>query len=70
VTPAGRPIDVLLVEDDAGDELIAREAFQHNKVRSRLYVAHDGQEGLDFLYRRGGVRGCPATGPDPARPPP
>jgi CheY-like chemotaxis protein len=46
-------IVILLVEDDAGDELITREAFEHNKIKNNLYVAHDGEEGLDFLYRRG-----------------
>jgi CheY-like chemotaxis protein len=58
VTPAGRPIEVLLVEDDPGDELITREAFQHNKVANRLHVARDGQEGLDFLYRCGAHEGA------------
>lgn len=53
------PIDVLLVEDDAGDELITREAFEQNKIRNRLHVAHDGQEGLDFLYRRGDFSDAP-----------
>jgi len=53
MTPAPRPIEVLLVEDDAGDELITREAFEHDKFNNRLHVARDGQEGLDFLYRRG-----------------
>jgi CheY-like chemotaxis protein len=53
MTPPGRPIEILLIEDDPGDELITREAFQHNKVSNRLNVAHDGQEGLDYLYQRG-----------------
>ncbi|WP_099023425.1 response regulator [Mycolicibacterium palauense] len=53
MTSAVRAIDVLLVEDDAGDELITREAFEHNKIKNTLHVARDGQEGLDFLYRRG-----------------
>ena len=53
MTPAGRAIDILLVEDDPGDELITREAFEHNKIKNKLHVAHDGEEGLDFLYRRG-----------------
>lgn len=47
------PIDVLLVEDDPGDELITREAFAHHKIANTLHVARDGAEGLDFLYRRG-----------------
>ena len=56
MNPAARPIEVLLVEDDPGDQLITREAFEHNKVNNRLHVARDGQEGLDFLYRRGAFR--------------
>jgi CheY-like chemotaxis protein len=53
MTSAGRAIDILLIEDDPGDELITREAFEHNKLKNRLHVAHDGEEGLDYLYRRG-----------------
>ena len=62
----GRVIVVLLVEDDPGDELITREAFEHNKIKNTLHVAHDGEEGLDFLYRRGALPGCPSARPDPA----
>jgi two-component system response regulator len=47
------PIDVLLVEDDPADELITREAFEHNKIGNTLHVVRDGEEALDFLYRRG-----------------
>ena len=59
MTPAGRAIDILLVEDDPGDELITREAFEHNKLKNRLHVAHDGEEGLNYLYRRGGFEDVP-----------
>jgi DNA-binding response OmpR family regulator len=59
VTSDTRAIDVLLVEDDPGDELITREAFEHNKINNNLHVAHDGEEGLDFLYRRGAHEGAP-----------
>ena len=48
-----RAIDILLIEDDPGDELITREAFADNKIKNVLHVARDGEEGLDFLYRRG-----------------
>ena len=48
-----QPIEVLLVEDDPGDELMTREAFEDNKIGNRLHVARDGEEALDFLYRRG-----------------
>ncbi|OBI12196.1 MULTISPECIES: response regulator [unclassified Mycobacterium] len=56
---AGRAIEILLVEDDPGDELITREAFEHNKLKNNLHVAHDGEEGLDFLYRRGPYADAP-----------
>jgi CheY-like chemotaxis protein len=59
VTPAGRAIEILLVEDDAGDELITREALEHNKFKNKLHVAHDGEEGLNFLYRRGKFQDVP-----------
>ena len=53
MTPAGRPIEVLLIEDDPGDVLITREAFEHHKIHNTLRVARDGQEGFDYLYQRG-----------------
>ncbi|GAB7106603.1 response regulator [Streptomyces phaeofaciens JCM 4814] len=58
-TPAAAPIDVLLVEDDPGDELMTREAFEDNKIGNTLHVARDGEEALDFLYRRGGFTDAP-----------
>ncbi len=54
-----QPIEVLLVEDDPGDELMTREAFEDNKIGNRLHVARDGAEALDFLYRRGAHTGAP-----------
>ncbi|RDI64835.1 response regulator [Nocardia pseudobrasiliensis] len=59
MTTSGRPIDILLVEDDPADELMTREAFEDNKLRNSLHVARDGQEALDFLYRQGGYADAP-----------
>ncbi|MEU8305450.1 response regulator [Actinomadura sp. NPDC048955] len=56
---AVQPITVLLVEDDPGDELMTREAFEHNKVGNTLQVVRDGAEALDFLYKRGEHVGAP-----------
>jgi CheY-like chemotaxis protein len=47
------PIEVLLVEDDPGDVLLIREAFEDNKVANRLHVVSDGVEALDFMRRTG-----------------
>ncbi|MDQ0792481.1 response regulator [Streptomyces sp. B1I3] len=54
-----KPIEVLLVEDDPGDELMTREAFEDNKIRNTLHVVRDGQEALDFLYRQGQYTDAP-----------
>ena len=59
MTAPGRAIDILLVEDDPGDELITREAFEHNKIANNLHVARDGEEGLDFVYKRGKYADAP-----------
>ncbi|KAA8885679.1 response regulator [Nocardia colli] len=50
---SARPVDILLVEDDPGDELMTREAFEEHNIGSTLHVARDGQEALDFLFRQG-----------------
>jgi len=47
------PIEVLLVEDDPGDVLLIREAFEDNKVANRLHVVADGVEALEFMRQRG-----------------
>ncbi|MET7645477.1 response regulator [Streptomyces sp. NPDC005426] len=53
MTAPVQPIEILLVEDDPGDELMTREAFEDNKIGNTLHVVRDGQAALDFLYRRG-----------------
>lgn len=51
--PAGRPVEILLVEDNPGDVRLTREALNENKVNNNLYVAADGVEALAFLRREG-----------------
>ena len=47
-------IEVLLVEDDPGDVLMTREAFeQQHKLRNTLHVVSDGVEALSFLRQEG-----------------
>jgi CheY-like chemotaxis protein len=47
-----KPISILLVEDDPGDVVLVREAFEHNKVRNELRVASDGVYALEVLRDR------------------
>lgn len=49
----GKPIEILLVEDNAGDVRLAREAFRESKVRNSLFVIEDGVEAMAFLRRQG-----------------
>lgn len=45
--------NILLVEDNEGDILLTREAFEESKVKTVLNVARNGQEALDYLFKRG-----------------
>ncbi|MEU8074800.1 response regulator [Catellatospora citrea] len=49
----GRAIEVLLVEDDPGDVLMTREAFEEYKMRNILRVVSDGVEALAYLRKEG-----------------
>jgi CheY-like chemotaxis protein len=44
---------ILLVEDNAADVRLTREALADAKIINELHVARDGVEALDFLRRRG-----------------
>ncbi|HEY3063584.1 MAG TPA: response regulator [Chloroflexota bacterium] len=48
----GRPIEILLVEDNPGDVRLTIEALRDSKVRNNLQVAVDGVEALERLRRK------------------
>ncbi|GAA3442186.1 two-component system response regulator [Planomonospora venezuelensis] len=54
-----RWIDVLLVEDDPGDILLTREAFELNKLRNKLHVVNDGEQAMAFLRKEGEYADAP-----------
>lgn len=47
-----RAIEVLLVEDDPGDVLMTKEAFEDNKVVNTLHVVNNGVDAMAFLRRQ------------------
>jgi CheY-like chemotaxis protein len=55
-------VDVLLVEDDAGDVLMTREAFEHYKIRNTLHVVTDGEQAVQFVRREGEFADAPRPG--------
>ena len=55
-------VDVLLVEDDEGDVLMTREAFEHYKIRNKLHVVTDGEQAIQFVRRQGDFAEAPRPG--------
>jgi len=52
----GRPIEILLVEDNLGDILLTREAFRKSRLANHVVVAEDGEQALAMLRREGDYR--------------
>ena len=50
-------VDILLVEDNAGDVRLTREVLRDSKVRNNLIVANNGQEALACLRKQGKIAG-------------
>ena len=59
MTQQRKTIDVLLVEDDPGDVLMTREAFEDHKVTNRLSVVPDGVSAMEFLRKEGEYADAP-----------
>ena len=55
----GKPIEVLLVEDNPGDVRLTQEAFKEGKIRNGLRVVMDGVEAMAFLRREGEYADAP-----------
>jgi len=47
-----RPIELLLVEDWAGDVLMVRQALAGQRISVSIHVAVDGKEAIDMLAGR------------------
>lgn len=44
---------ILIAEDDKDDRILLKEAFAENGLNTPLFFVRDGEEVMDFLYRRG-----------------
>jgi CheY-like chemotaxis protein len=45
--------NILLVEDDPADVELTLAALEDNHLANRVAVVENGEEALDYLYRRG-----------------
>lgn len=48
-----RPIEILLVEDNPDDATLTLHSLARHRLSNRIQTARDGQEALDFLFRKG-----------------
>jgi CheY-like chemotaxis protein len=53
MTERGRVITILVADDDLDDCLLIKDALVEARLANDLHFVHDGEELLDFLYRRG-----------------
>jgi len=61
----GRPIDILLVEDNDVDVKITQLAFEESKVKNSIYVTRDGEDALNYIYKRGEYEESKKEAPTP-----
>jgi|SRR5262245_35301471 len=54
-----KAIEILLIEDNAGDARLAKEALRDAKVRNNLSWVPDGVEAISFLRRQGRFEKAP-----------
>ncbi len=55
----GKPIEILLVEDNPGDVRLTAEALRENKFRNKLNVVADGVEAMAYVRREGKYSDAP-----------
>lgn len=56
------PIVILLVDDDPDCRLLIREAISQCRIANTVYEVENGQEAMDFVFRRGRHVNAPRPG--------
>jgi len=65
MTSAGKPITILVAEDDEDDRLLMQDALEENRLANDLHFVTDGEELMDYLLHRGNYSD-PKTAPRPS----
>ena len=55
----GRPMEILLIEDDLEDAGLTIEALRRDDVPCRISLVRDGEEAMEFLLREDKYRRAP-----------
>jgi CheY-like chemotaxis protein len=50
---------ILLVEDNPDDILITQRAWKKGLIKNKLYVVNDGEQALEFVYKKGEYTDAP-----------
>jgi CheY-like chemotaxis protein len=53
----GKPVEILLVEDNKGDVGLIEEVFEESKIKNQLHIAEDGEEAMRYLHGEGKFSG-------------
>lgn len=61
---SGKPITILLADDDPDDRQLAKDALGESRLANGLHMVENGEELMDYLYQRGKYSD-PATAPRP-----
>lgn len=48
-----KPVTILMADDDLDDCILARDALEESHLTNELRFVGDGEELMDYLYRRG-----------------
>jgi len=48
-----KPFTILIADDDPDDRLMVKETWEDNLLANSLVFVEDGEELMDYLYRRG-----------------
>lgn len=56
-------VEILLVEDNPNDELLALHAFKKHNLANKVYVVRDGAEALEFVFCTGAYAERPFENP-------
>jgi len=61
----GKPITILMADDDADDRMLVRDAFAESRLNNDLHFVENGEELIEYLFRRGkfaNLNGTPYPG--------
>ena len=53
MTDSGKPVEILLAEDNPGDAKLTQKAFEEGNILNNLHIVENGVEAMDFLNQRG-----------------